>query len=204
MLLLLGAFTIIFITITIIIIIVHYYLGLDRYFSTFSNSLVQALKNRLHLFGLKFRNILTILLLFVGVTLRRKFDLCLPIFRDLFLLAILPKFLISFVVKKGEPFVLLKTWSLLMSIVFYPFFWGSNFCFYIEDSGDGQPGKFNWNRFEFWVTERCIERFVVVYWRSDCGQPWRDDLWSLLQFLLGTSSQYLHPVMNEHQNHPGI
>ena len=87
MLLLLGAFTIIFTTTTvIIIIIIHYYLGLDRYFSSLSNSLVHTLQNRLHLFRPKFRNILNILLLFVCVTLRRKFDLYLPIFRKLVLL----------------------------------------------------------------------------------------------------------------------
>jgi hypothetical protein len=195
-----GSFRII-----IIIIIINYYSGLERNFSTLSISLVQALQNRLRLLGLYFRFLPSILLLLVLVTCRGQFDLCLPIFRRMVLFSNLPKLLNSFVVKSVYPVFFWKTWSWLMSIVFYPLFRGSKFRFYLRKSGEGQPDNLKRMRFVVWLQKMCIERFVFVfYWRSDCGQPWQDDLWSLLQFLRGTSSHCLQFLMIEHPNYLGI
>jgi hypothetical protein len=61
----------------IIIIIIRHGSNLDRHVAASSNSLFKGLPSRLHPFGLYFSIIFVILLLFVLVTCRKQFDLCL-------------------------------------------------------------------------------------------------------------------------------
>ena len=59
----------------IIIFIIRHELGLDRPVSASSNSLLKGLPSRLHLIGLQFSTIFSIVLLLILVTCRSQFDL---------------------------------------------------------------------------------------------------------------------------------
>jgi hypothetical protein len=58
-----------------IMIIIQYYLGLDRNISTLSNSLDEGLQKLFRLFGVYLSSIFVILLLFVPLTRTGQFDL---------------------------------------------------------------------------------------------------------------------------------
>jgi hypothetical protein len=190
------------VVIIIIIIIIQFYLGLDRKFhpcpTVSYNSFKLAFFYSVYNSELLFPSCCSSFLLQFVDNL-----ICIfLVFGSWFYLQLFQSFLIPLWSKMVNPSFFWKTWSRLMSIVFYPLYKGPNFASVYSNGDKVTPISSIGTGLRYVMKKWSIERSLfVVYLRSDGGQPLQGDLWSLHQFLHGTSNRPLQSVMNERPNY---
>ena len=121
--------------IIIIIIIFPHQLGLDRSISAWSNGLFKGLPNHLRPFAVHFSTIFAILLLFILVTCRNQFDLCLLSLSSTgSIFNCSQNFFICFIIKKVYRLLFWKMslFVLLSKKVYRLLFWKSLHLFYYQ------------------------------------------------------------------------